>query len=126
MLPNQSSFSAAVSFGVTLTSVDNISTNVSGKIVNTGPYKRHSYQVSGSDACSANLRIYATNNPVARTYTGDLGQLSGTHSGYQQIAAYPLAGTGIMYSDEWLFDRAYAAITDYSVGAFTIMEQHSP
>ena len=96
-------------------SLNTVSDNASGASVYTGPYKHHSYQVSGNDSSNAKFKVYATNQPNQE------------QENYHIIAEYDVTnGSRVTYSDEWMFDSAYAAITNYSAGTFTITEKHSP
>ena len=118
-LGNTPSYSAAESliYGPPAkTTIHEATSDESGETVSTGPYRRHGYQVSGTDAVSTSavFRVYASN---------DKNQ---PRADYQQIAAYNVNRTGIMYSDEWLFEYAYCAITNVSDGTFTVIEKHSP
>ena len=97
-----------------ITSLNGVGAGASGATARVGPYKRHGYQVSGSPGSSCAFRVYASNDP------------NQPREDYQQIAAYAVDGSGLMYSDEWCFDSAYAAITDYGGGTFTVIEKHSP
>ena len=73
--------------------------------------------VCNQAAVFAAFKVYASNDP------------NQAKEDYQQIAAYALdlvEASGLMYSDEWCFDSAYAAITDVGAGTFTVIEKHSP
>tara|TARA_R110000824_G_scaffold386977_2_gene582080 strand:+ start:325 stop:684 length:360 start_codon:yes stop_codon:yes gene_type:complete len=98
------------------TTLYNVSETASGEALKVGAYKRHSYQVSGSAGAVgfSTFNVYASNIP---------GQAK---KDYQIVAMYTVNHSGLMYSDEWVFDSAYAAIVPYTNGSFTVIEKHSP
>lgn len=98
--------------------IDSQTQGCSGTKMNVGPYKRHSYQVSGTNSAVGKFNIYASNDSAAPL------------DDYQLIAQYSISPSsnvgGLMYSDEFLFDYAYSAIAPYTGGTFTVIEKHSP
>lgn len=98
--------------------IDSQTQGCSGAKVAVGPYKRHSYQVSGTNSAVGKFNIYGSNDKNAPL------------DEYQLIAQYSVSPSsnvgGLMYSDEFLFDYAYCAINPYTGGTFTVIEKHSP